>query len=176
MNKVNNKRKKDSKLKIEKVFLELIQTKEINEISVTDICKRANLNRTTFYSNYIDIYDLADKIREKLEKDVFNLYNDVRENRYVSDNFLKLFRHIQKNQIFYKTYFKLGFDKSFIIKEYDYKQAYQIYGIDKIDYHIEFFKAGLNAIILRWLNNGCIESPEEMIEIVKSEYKKELIK
>ena len=63
MNKVNNKRRKDSVEKIEKVFVELIQTKNIEQISVTDICKAAKLNRTTFYSNYIDIYDLADKIR-----------------------------------------------------------------------------------------------------------------
>lgn len=171
MNISNNKRKKDSQEKIEKIFLELIQTKEINEISVTDICKRANLNRTTFYSNYIDIYDLADKLREKLEKDVFSLYDDINEERYVSDNFLKLFKHIKENQIFYKTYFKLGFDKNFIIKDYDYKQAYKMYSPDNIDYHIEFFKAGLNAIILKWLNNDCKESPEEINEIIKSEYK-----
>lgn len=172
MNKINNKRKKESQEKIEKIFLELIQTKEINEISVTDICKKAGLNRTTFYSNYIDIYDLADKLREKLEKDVFSLYDDINEERYVSDNFLKLFKHIKENQIFYKTYFKLGFDKNCIIKDYDYKQAYRLYSLDKIDYHIEFFKAGLNAIILKWLYNDCKESPEEINEIIKTEYKK----
>jgi len=172
MNTANNRRKKNSQLKIEKVFLELIQTKDINEISVTDICNKAGLNRTTFYSSYIDIFDLADKIREKLEKDVFSLYSNVQTERYVSDNFLKLFRHIKENQIFYKTYFKLGFDKSFVIKEYDYNQAYLYYNEEKIDYHIEFFRAGLNAIILKWLYNGCLESPEEMMEIVESEYKK----
>ena len=46
-----------------------------------------------------------------------------------------------------------------------------MYSPDNIDYHIEFFKAGLNAIILKWLNNGCIESPEEINEIIKTEYK-----
>ena len=40
-----------------------------------------------------------------------------------------------------------------------------------IDYHIEFFRAGLNAIIKKWLNNGCKESPEEINEIITSEYK-----
>ncbi len=175
MNTVNNKRKKDSIEKIEKIFLELIQTKDINQISVTDICKKAKLNRTTFYSNYIDIYDLADKIKSKLENDVFGLYKNDMENRYVSDNFLKLFKHIKENQIFYKTYFKLGFDKNFIITNYDFTEAYTYYKSDKIDYHIEFFKAGLNAVIQKWLYNGCVESPEEMIEIIQSEYKNKRI-
>lgn len=38
MNTINNKRRKESKDKIEKIFVNLIQTKEINEISVTEIC------------------------------------------------------------------------------------------------------------------------------------------
>ena len=50
MNIPNNKRKKESQIKIQKVFIELIQTKEINEITVSDICKIARLNRSTFYT------------------------------------------------------------------------------------------------------------------------------
>ena len=37
MNTPNNKRKKESMERIEKVFIELLQTKELNEISVSDI-------------------------------------------------------------------------------------------------------------------------------------------
>ena len=35
---------------------------------------------------------------------------------------------------------------------------------------MEFFKAGITQIIKMWLKNGCKESPEEMFEIIKSEY------
>ena len=172
MNTPNNKRKKDSQKKIEKVFLNLIQTREINEISVTDICKECNLNRSTFYSNYVDVYDLAEKIKIKLENDVQDLFKEEREHNYNTNNFLKIFRHIKDNQIFYKTYFKLGFDKIHLIKYYDYNQAKEYYSNKHIDYHIEFFKAGFNAVILKWLKNGCIETPEEINEIIISEYKK----
>lgn len=172
MNTSNNKRKKESQEKIERIFLNLIQTREINEINVTDICKEANLNRTTFYSNYEDVYDLANKIRIKLESDVEDLFKFEHDHNYNSNNFLKIFKHIKDNQIFYKTYFKLGFDKIHLIKQYDYNQAKEIYNNKYIDYHIEFFKAGLNAVILKWLRGGCIESPEEINEIIVSEYKK----
>lgn len=40
-----------------------------------------------------------------------------------------------------------------------------------IDYHIEFFKAGLNAIVRKWLENGCKENPKEINQILKDEYK-----
>ena len=67
MNVKNNKRRRESQDKIEKAFLELLQPREIKEITVSDIIKLTGLNRSTFYANYIDIFDLADKTREKLE-------------------------------------------------------------------------------------------------------------
>ena len=61
MNTKNNRRRRESIERIEKAFLELLQTKELHEITVSDICKSCELNRSTFYANYIDIFDLADK-------------------------------------------------------------------------------------------------------------------
>lgn len=66
MNIQNNKKRKSSVEKIEKTFLQLIQKKNIEDISVSTICEIANLNRSTFYSNYIDIYDLADKVKQQM--------------------------------------------------------------------------------------------------------------
>ena len=170
MNTPNNKRRKNSQEKIERAFVHFLQTKEINEISVTDICKEAKLNRSTFYANYLDVYDLAEKIVQKIENDVFMLYQEERETKNNTNDFLKLFRHIKENQIFYKTYFKLNRDKHFIIQQYDTNLSKLMYEDKFIDYHIEFFMAGLNAIVKKWLNNDCKESPEEIDHILKSEY------
>jgi len=35
---------------------------------------------------------------------------------------------------------------------------------------LQFFSAGLSALVRKWLNDGCKESPEEMKEILDSEY------
>ena len=76
MNQVNNKRRRESQERIEKVFIQLIQNKEIYQVSVTEICKLAKINRTTFYANYIDVYDLADKVREKMINDELSKMGD----------------------------------------------------------------------------------------------------
>ena len=60
MNTPNNKRKKESIETIERIFANLIQEKNLSEISVTEICKLSKLNRTTFYANFLDVYDLVD--------------------------------------------------------------------------------------------------------------------
>ena len=170
MNTPNNKRKKESMKRIEKVFIELLQTREISEISVSDICKRAGLNRTTFYANYTDIFGLADTIRNKLENNLAELYRDEIAQGFNSNNYLKLFQHIKENQIFYQTYFKLGYDNNYKIIKYDVRLASEHFDNKFIEYHMDFFKAGITQIIKLWVQNGCRESPEDMFEIIRSEY------
>ena len=54
---------------------------------------------------------------------------------------------------------------------YDAKRAEQEHMDANLKYHIEFFRNGLNAIIKLWLAGGCQESPEEMAEVLRQEYR-----
>lgn len=81
MNTSNNQRKKESKRKIEKALIELLQTKELSEINVTELVKKAQINRSTFYVNYLDIYDLADQIKQKMFEDLLELYKKESKKR-----------------------------------------------------------------------------------------------
>lgn len=171
MNTKNNRRRRESMQKLEQVLVELLQTKELNEVRVSELCQLAGLNRSTFYANYEDIYALADAIRERLESNVSELYRDEISQGYNSNNYLVLFRHIRQNQIFYRTYFKLGYDEQYRIWQYDVQLAKKHFDDRFITYHMEFFKSGLTRIIKLWLQNGCRETPEEMVEILHSEYR-----
>ena len=170
MNVKNNKRRRESQERIETAFIELLQSCEIKDITVSDIIKQTGLNRSTFYDNYIDIFDLADKTRTKLETDFTNLFADY---DYFNERSgaLKMFTHIKENQIFYNTYFKLCYDDKHLVLIYDTRRAEKEHINSNIKYHIEFFRNGLNAIIKLWLAGGCKESPEEMAEVLKQEYR-----
>ncbi len=170
MNVKNNKRRRESQEKIEKAFVELLQTRELKEITVSDIIKLTGLNRSTFYANYIDVYDLADKTREKLERDFSDLFADY---DYFNEHTgaLKMFTHVKENPIFYKTYFKLCYEDQHLISAYDSRRAELELDNTDVKYHIEFFRNGLNAIIKLWLAGGCQESPEQMAEVLKREYR-----
>ena len=170
MNIQNNQRRKKSQEQIEKIFLQLIQKKNIEEISVSMICKIANLNRSTFYANYIDIYDLAEKIKKIMEIEFanFQLSNNAKQD---SDGYLNMFKYIKDNQIFFKTYFKLEEISNDLPMQYRVELAEKYYDNKYIDYHIIFFRAGLNAVIKKWLSNSCKETPEEINNIIISEYK-----
>ena len=170
MNIKNNKRRRESQEKLERAFIELLQTRQIKDITVSDLIKITGLNRSTFYANYLDIFDLADKTRERLEQDFSNLFADY-ESLNDRSGALKMFRHIKENQLFYQTYFKLCYDDKHLVSICDPKRAETEHVSKNLKYHIEFFRNGLNAIIKLWLAGGCKESPEEMAEVLKQEYR-----
>lgn len=162
----------NSKEKIKNAFIDILQYKDINDISITYIVKKANINRSTFYNNFTSINDLIECIREEMFNNIINLYKDESETMKHSYDYLKLFNHIYNNQKYYKTLFKLNFDFS---NYYDYnlekEESIKYYkNINNMDYHIEFFKAGISAIIKKWLNNNCDKTPSEMVNIIKEEY------
>ena len=86
-------------------LLALLEKKDIDFISITEITQKAGVNRSTFYSNYIDIYDLAEKVKYQMAQEFaeFQLSNNSKHN---PDGYLTMFKYIKDNQIFFKTYFK----------------------------------------------------------------------
>ena len=93
MNTKNNRRRRQSVERLETMFMDLLQEMELREIAVADLCKRCGLNRSTFYANYLDIYDMAEKVRKRLEEEVVFLFDP--ENISGSD-YLNLFRHMRE--------------------------------------------------------------------------------
>lgn len=153
-----NKKRKKSQDKIENVFLKLIQNNNIEDITITNICKLANVNRSTFYSNYIDIYDLINKIKEEMAIKFAEYHLSINAKQDYN-GYLNMFKYIKNNQLFFKTYFKLEDIYPSIPTIYNNKDNY-------IDYQIEFFKSGLNAVIKKWLNNNCKEKEEDIVKII----------
>ena len=174
MNTPNNKRRQDSRRRMETALVRLLQGKELAQITVKEICEAAGVNRTTFYANYMDIYDLADAVQKSMEETVLELYREEQGDAVRRHDFTKLVYHIKENPIFYKTYFKLNTGDKLRFGAYDMQDAAAYYD-RHVDYHIEFFRHGFNAVIKMWLSRDCAESPEEIISILKEEYGAKLI-
>lgn len=172
MNMPNNRRGQESRKRIETAFIRLLQQQELGELRVTEICRMASVNRTTFYAHFIDVYDLAEAVQKDLEAQVLELYRDEWEQGIANHDFLRLFRHIKENPLFYRTYFKLNREGKSRFMGYDVNEVAARFGDSRyLEYHIEFFRNGLNAVLCRWLQNDCRESPEEISAILEEEYR-----
>ncbi len=51
-------------------FFKMRKTAKISEIKIMDLCKEANVNKTTFYAHYSDIYDLARDTEKHMVKHI----------------------------------------------------------------------------------------------------------
>ena len=63
MDKRIDKRVQKTKHAIYIAFVELLNEKDMNQITITDIAKKANINRKIFYNYYSDTYEVIEEIQ-----------------------------------------------------------------------------------------------------------------
>ena len=62
---------------IRDTLLELMRQKGFRHVTVTEVCKRAEINRGTFYLHYLDLNDVLDDIFEKLMSETTSTLDHV---------------------------------------------------------------------------------------------------
>lgn len=129
-----DRRVKRTKKMIRDALSELMKNKAFEEISVTDITKKADINRGTFYLHYEDKYDLLDQSEEEIIQEINKIAKrsihsmDVL-NQDVIDHPLTfvvdIFQYIKENEVFMKAVLgpkgpgsfrlkiQIGFDQQF---------------------------------------------------------------
>lgn len=157
----------------------LLQSKSIKEISVRELSDLVDINRSTFYLHYADIYDLLEKTEERLLAELSNAVENDWERQHNPDNFFKFLQHtfriLAENAplcsaligpngdiAFLRTIEKMMRDagmktlRSFAPKEI---------GEQDLQYAISFSLAGCMGLVERWLRSGCTETPTHMAEL-----------
>ena len=181
MNTKGNQRSTATKNKIKWVFLELLKEKKPRQISVSEICSRAQIHRTTFYVHYQDVNQLMEQLVSEMYDQImsFFLEKDETGERLKSDGFLRLFEMIREHREFFQTYLEtvgsltLGYD---FLPEPLRERADSLVSAmgwdseEELRYHQTFFCEGLSAVIRRWISRGCLEEPAQMKAIIGREY------
>lgn len=62
----SDRRARRTKKALMDALLELLREKSLTAITVTELAKRADVNRATFYTHYQDVYDMYDHLIEAL--------------------------------------------------------------------------------------------------------------
>ena len=76
-----------TKTAIHNTFLELRSRKPLEKITIKELCEKAQINKSTFYSHYKDIYDLSDQLETEVVTSVIetipNPANCLEENLFL---------------------------------------------------------------------------------------------
>ncbi|MED0989914.1 TetR/AcrR family transcriptional regulator [Bacillus nitratireducens] len=94
-------------------LLELLNEKTLEVISISEICRKAKINRGTFYLHYKQVEDLFEEYFKEITADLTRSYQEPY--RYVSvlktsklnPSTIRIFHHIEK----YKTFYRIVFSK-----------------------------------------------------------------
>lgn len=135
-----------TKKSIEESLLELMSTKSFESIKVSEICGKALINRSTFYTYYQDKYDLLMNIINEIKNNL-NINNKIKDKNYYLEVISKILDHIENKKNLYSKILEHN-QNSFIIDI--------LYNVldNNINNTIEtkFYLGGTISICLYWIN------------------------
>ena len=158
-----DKRIVNTKKKLTSTLLILLEKKNINDITVLELCKDANINRTTFYKYYKDIDDLVVKIEESLISDLEKYIQDIKRNYLISFT-SKIIEAISKEKEIYTKLLSDNGDHTFLRKILNLVREQSIEEWQKllkkatprdIDNIYNFIVDGTIGLIEAWIRNDC---------------------
>ncbi len=165
-------------------LISLLEKKDIEFITVTEIAKKAGVNRSTFYLHYENVYELLEETIENLNKEFLSSFHVKTPLRITSKkeaflltdeqllpylNFVKQNKRLlklinQKPQLFpARTTYQKMYDKIFYpaVSQFVSKENEKIYSL-------EFYTGGVVAIVHKWLDLDCVTEIDKLVEIIKN--------
>ncbi|MFD2117138.1 TetR-like C-terminal domain-containing protein [Paenibacillus yanchengensis] len=173
----NNRRTVLTKESIKNSFLQLLATKALSQITVTEICHRADINRGTFYLHYKDVYHLFDVLREEM-------VDELREKVVVKQDLcsekgavLQLLQIIYERKTIYQAMMQQSKESNLltgIFKEFRtifFQRIKADLGertipVTASDYYFTYMIYGCTGIINEWLKSEQQASPEQISQII----------
>lgn len=177
MNKKLDRRKQYTRMVLKESLMELLREKIISSITIKELCQKADINRSTFYSHYRDQFDLLQHIEDEILLELQVTLKQYNHNE-TNETFAMtkyLLDYVYKRSADFLVLFSDHGNKAFQTRVIDTAQSIiinslkedrQVINIDKSKYMIYFVISGCIYVIEKWLMNGMKESPEEMTTII----------
>ncbi len=173
--------------KMDKALISLLQEKSFEYITISEICKKANVNRSTFYLHYENTVDLLDETARFMlndfmayfDVDVKNITNKFKECsldelNFISDEYLHPYlSYIKDNKSIFSTVLlhsvSFGFNEIFQrLYENIFNPILDRYNYPFTDrkYAMMFYLNGITAVVTEWLKDGCKKTIGEVSQII----------
>lgn len=175
-------RNTQTKNKIKQALIQLLNKKNLEEITVSDITRNSQINRGTFYLHYLDKYDLIEKLEEDILTNIQQIFDQPvekgEENPLIPDRLiLNALYYVKDDLAFIKALVEENGDPKFVstfkklltntVKKYIAHEKNQL-PIEKIpnDYAEEILLSSTISILLLWIKKGGKESPELLLTYI----------
>lgn len=174
-----DRRIRKTKQAIVTAFLELLEEKkDIDKISITDITKKADISRSTFYFHYNGTYELVDEICDTFTKQIYALIVKAHHDMPGENGYLYMYNEIlgylYENQTTTRLLLMSPSEADMTKKICDdiYKLLTVFYLSKRVPISKEvlsvtalFSTYGILSIIKDWVNSDFKHTPSEMADI-----------
>ena len=156
MSKTMDRRIRKTRAQLRQGLAELLKEKSLKEITVKELVEKVDINRSTFYLHYTDIYDMMEKIENELTGEIEDLFSILAENRDICAALLGpngdiSFLHRIEN----------------ILSEHSLNALKKTFPekMDDLTYYYAFCLSGCIGLVKTWLSEESSASPQHMAEL-----------
>ena len=176
-------------LRMDEALIALLEKKDLEYITVKEICHQAGVNRSTFYLHYESIAELLDETMEMINQRFLSYFPQEEEavlgdmeHRELNDlvfvtqeYLLPYLRFIQDNKKVYRAAFRNPSSMQANARYGVLKQRILDPILERFEipaarrpYYIAYYVEGIAAIIKEWLRHDCGDSVEMIAAIIES--------
>ena len=176
-------------LRMDEALIALLEKKDLEYITVKEICHQAGVNRSTFYLHYESIAELLDETMEMINQRFLSYFPQEEEavlgdmeHRELNDlvfvtqeYLLPYLRFIQDNKKVYRAAFRNPSSMQANARYGVLKQRILDPILERFEisaarrpYYIAYYVEGIAAIVKEWLRHNCGDSVEMIAAIIES--------
>lgn len=154
----------------------LMRKKSIREITVKELVEEVDINRSTFYLHYTDIYNMMSEIEEDLMNDLKQVISDHPEVNLEQENVAyvkEIFGVLEKNRDICQALLGEYGDMAFVyrmealIAEHSVRSFKSQHPemVEELQYAYVFCLSGCIGMIKKWLEGESDKTAEEMADM-----------
>ena len=161
---------------IRQAFLELLKEKDFEKITVTDIVKRAEINRSTFYAHYPDVMGMIDEIQDEILEYATTFFKEMNFSDLLDNpepHYKRIVKLVEDNLELYKLLYNSSIASNRLEKIKQLLVACIVNTIDipdeyktsfEFEFTLRFFIGGIVDVYTQWIRGEIDCSFEEMSE------------
>lgn len=176
-------------LRMDEALLALLEEKDLEYITVKELCHRAGVNRSTFYLHYETVSDLVNETMEMINRRFLSYFPQQKEEilgnlesrgrdeliLVTREYLLPYLRFIRENKKVYQAAFRnpgsIGANARYrelkqhilgpILERFEIPAAHR-------PYYMAYYIEGIAAIVKEWLRQDCADEVEMIADIIET--------
>lgn len=171
----NDKRVKKTKKLLKEALADLLCEKKIQNITIRELTDKVNVSRNAFYTHYIDIYDLYEKVENGLFDDINRILSADHTDDY-KENLRNMIEYIQSNASIMRAFLCSTENYHFRIKLAAYfEQIITTITLHEMNatnlkddwkYLIKYHSSGIVASFTLWLDTNFVYPKEKLLKMI----------